>query len=428
MECLVSPSLSPARPAPLVLYLSMVAVGMGQTVVFAILPMLGRELGLQELVLPLPGGGGWQPRELAITAMSALTALTFSLVAPFWGRRADQWGRRRIMMLGMVGYSVGTLLFNGVAWLGLAGLLGGGLLYGLLVLMRVVHASVMSATHPAASAYMVDITSVAQRTRGMGKLAAANQIGVMLGPALAWFAFISLLAPLYIQAAMTLLVGLVIVWLLPESRSQQGQQEPGARLSYLDPRFRHFLFIGLLLYTMMGMAQQTLGFYFQDRLGLDRVAAAQRLSLAMMVSSAAMLLSQLGVVQRLGWGPISLLRAGVPLTMVGYGLMAAAATEQQLWLAMALFGLGMGMSAPGFAASSTLTVQTSEQGALAGLTGAVAGFGFLLGPLLGGYVYRFDPSFPYWLAAVLMLPLAIALWWLKPLVVSADSPAEQRRR
>src|SRR5690625_7331933 len=86
MECLVSPSLSPARPAPLVLYLSMVAVGMGQTVVFAILPMLGRELGLQELVLPLPGGGGWQPRELAITAMSALTALTFSLVAPFWGQ------------------------------------------------------------------------------------------------------------------------------------------------------------------------------------------------------------------------------------------------------------------------------------------------------------------------------------------------------
>src|SRR5690625_7829935 len=95
-------------------------------------------------------------------------------------------------MLGMVGYSVGTLLFNGVAWLGLAGLLGGGLLYGLLVLMRVVHASVMSATHPAASAYMVDITSVAQRTRGMGKLAAANQIGVMLGPALAWFAFIKI--------------------------------------------------------------------------------------------------------------------------------------------------------------------------------------------------------------------------------------------
>lgn len=404
---------SSVTQVPLILYVAMVAVGMGQSVVFAVLPMLGRELGLQELTFSIPGLGSWQPRELAITALSALTALTFSLVAPFWGRRADAWGRRTVMMIGMLGYFVGTLLFNGMAYAGLLGLLGGSVLYGLLVLTRVAHASVMSATHPAASAYMVDITSIDQRTRGMGKMAAANQIGVMVGPALAWFAFISLLAPLYLQAIITLLTAAAIWFLLPETQNHRVHQGPSLRLRYLDRRYRHFLFIGLILYSMMGMTQQTLGFYFQDRLGLDRIAAAQRFSLAMMVSSGAMLISQLGVVQRLGWGPVPLLRSGIPLTLIGYVLMARATAEQDLWVAMAMFGLGMGMSAPGFAASSTLTVRAEEQGALAGLTGSVAGFGFLLGPLLGGYVYRFDPSVPYWMAAALMLPLAVGVWWLR---------------
>lgn len=386
---------------------------MGQSVVFAILPMLGREMGLHELILTIPGLGSWQPRELAITSLSALTALTFSLIAPFWGRRADGWGRRAVMIIGMLGYTVGTLVFNGVAYAGLIGLLGGGVLYGLLVLTRIAHACVMSATHPAASAYMVDITSLEQRTRGMGKMAAANQVGVMVGPALAWFAVISLLAPLYLQAAITLLAAVAIWRLLPETQSHAARKVKSQRLSYFDSRYRRFLFVGVMLYMLMGMVQQTLGFYFQDRLGLDGTAAAQHFSVAMMVSSGAMLISQLCVVQRLGWGPVQLLRAGIPVTLIGYVLMAVATSEQGLWLAMGMFGFGMGMSGPGFAASSTMTVRAEEQGALAGLTGSIAGFGFLLGPLLGGYVYRFDPSVPYWLAAALMLPLAIGVWWLR---------------
>lgn len=399
------------------LYFTMVAVGMGQSVIFAILPMLGRELGLHELEIALPGGARWYPRELAITSLSALTALTFSLVAPFWGRRSDTWGRRGVMITGMLGYAAGTVIFNGAAYAGLVGLLGGGLLYGLLLLTRIAHASVMSATHPAASAYMVDITSVEQRTRGIGKMAAANQIGVMVGPALAWFASISLLAPLYLQALITLLAAILIWRLLPEPRAHNPRGSRAVRLRYLDPRYRHFMLVGLVLFTLMGMSQQTLGFYFQDRLGLSRVMAAQEFSVAMMISSGAMLLAQLGVVQRLGWGPVKLLRAGVPVTLVGYVLMARAENLEALWWAMALFGFGMGMSGPGYTASATLTVRPNEQGALAGLTGSVAGMGFLLGPLLGGYIYRFDPSMPYWTAAVLMIPLVFGVWRLAPDVV-----------
>ncbi|HUH36873.1 MAG TPA: MFS transporter, partial [Spongiibacteraceae bacterium] len=175
-----SSSAAVSRGAGITLYLTMVAIGMGQSVVFAIIPMLGRELALDEIVLRLPWLGiEWQPRELAITSLSALTALIFSLVAPFWGRRSDLWGRKRVMMIGLVGYAIGTVLFNAVAWLGLREALLGGALFAALMVTRVIHASIMSATQPATSAYVADNTTADSRTAGLGKLQAANQIGVM---------------------------------------------------------------------------------------------------------------------------------------------------------------------------------------------------------------------------------------------------------
>jgi MFS family permease len=392
----------------------MVAIGMGQSVVFAIIPMLGRELALDEIVLRLPWLGiEWQPRELAITSLSALTALIFSLVAPFWGRRSDLWGRKRVMMIGLVGYAIGTVLFNAVAWLGLREALLGGALFAALMVTRVIHASIMSATQPATSAYVADNTTADSRTAGLGKLQAANQIGVMIGPALAWFAVINYLAPMYLQAALTLIIALLVYRLLPESAGQV-RRRSSTRLRVGDPRFVRYVLIGFVLFTMLGMVQQTLGFYFQDRLQLDGITAAQRFSVAMMVSSGAMLFAQLVVVQRFAWSPIALLRSGIPLVMAGYFYLAIADDLGSLYRAMALFGLGMGLASPGYSASATLVVTAQEQGALAGILGSAAGMGFLGGPLIGAFIYRFNPSLPYWTAGAVLLPLSFYVWRLRP--------------
>ena len=50
---------------------------------------------------------------------------------------------------------------------------------------------VMSATMPAANAFMADITSPENRTKGMGAAGAANNFGSMLGPAVAALAVFS---------------------------------------------------------------------------------------------------------------------------------------------------------------------------------------------------------------------------------------------
>ena len=115
---------------PYVLYLAMLSVGMGQTVIYAVMPALGRELGLDTIQLWLPFfEQSWQPGKLAITSLSAMTALVFALVAPYWGRRSDSLGRKSVILIGLRGYTFGTLLFNVVAYAGFQGLITGGMLW-----------------------------------------------------------------------------------------------------------------------------------------------------------------------------------------------------------------------------------------------------------------------------------------------------------
>ena len=61
------------------------AMGFAQTVLFAILAPLGREVGLVEV---------------QIGAIISASSLTLFLVSPLWGRASDLWGRRKILLIG----------------------------------------------------------------------------------------------------------------------------------------------------------------------------------------------------------------------------------------------------------------------------------------------------------------------------------------
>lgn len=413
----MSKSSNPPFSQMAILYFAIMAIGMGQTVVFGVIPYVGLELQLDQLVIDWPLLGlYYEPEKVVITSLTSVASLTFVLAASYWGRRSDIVGRKPIVLVGLIGYSVGTLIFSFVIEAGLANMVNGWWLYFALVVTRVGLVSLMAASMPASSAYVVDVTSIEARVTGIGRLSVSNNLGLMVGPALVFFTYISWTAPLYIQSAMTGLAAILVWAYLPESGAAKMAEDKHAQapLRYLDPRYRVFLCVSLLMYTMMGSVQQTLGFYFHDLLGYDKATSAEQFSLALMLGSIAGIAALLLVVQRWNGHPIRLLQLGLPFCVLGYGCLAMATEENLLRLGMILFGFGMGLTAPGCNVSATYTVAQHEQGSLAGLSASVAGMGFVIGPLLGGSIYSIAPSYPYWIACVMLIPVALFTLFMTP--------------
>jgi MFS family permease len=358
-------------------------MGFAQTVLFAILAPLGREIGLVEV---------------QIGAIISASSLTLFLVSPFWGRASDVWGRRKILLIGLFGYSAGTVMFAGVFQMALLGYLVPLTALILLILTRVANATVMAAVSPSANAYMADITTVEDRIKGMGAIGAAGNIGSILGPAIGGLlAGISLLTPLYFSILLTLAAAVLTLFALPVLPKATVIKKP-PRLKYSDPRILPLVVAGVLLFMGFAIVQQTIAFRFQDELALSGIETAKIVGFSLMFSAAAALFVQLLVIPRLSVRPFVLLRISMPIMMIAFGIMALGDSQSMYILSMCILGMGMGLAGPGFMAGASIAVSSEEQGAVAGIAGSCPPLGFAIGPLLGTYLYSIDGALPYWFA------------------------------
>jgi MFS family permease len=382
------------RYARAILLVSLVGMGFGFTVLFAILGPLGREVGFTEL---------------QISSILAASSLTVFLASPRWGRLSDRWGRKRVLLIGIFGYTVGTLLFASVFHLTLIGVILPTLGFYALVLARVAHASIMAAMMPSASAYMADITDLEGRTKGMGAVGAATNIGNIIGPAVGGLlAGVTLLTPLWFGAGLAAVTAIFVLFFLPESPAQRvSGAKITQKLSYGDPRIRPYIAVGVLMFMGMALVQQTLPFRFQDVLQLTAVETAQTFGTAMGLSALASLLAQLLLMQRIDLTPFQWLLCSMPVLIAAFFLMAIADDRDSLIIAMILQGAAMGIAGPSFMAGASLAVSADEQGAVAGVAGSCGPLGFTIGPLVGGYLYQIDPSWPYWFTLTIYGPLLI---------------------
>jgi len=389
------PAVLPERRIYALLLGAIATMAMGQTLVFSLLPLIGRAVGLRELQIGI-----------IITASSAV----YALATRVWGRRSDRLGRKRVILIGLAGYTAGTLIFTSLFWLGFEHLLRGVFLWLALISARCLQSSVMAGTMPASNAYVSDITHAGNRTTGIARLGAANSTGTIIGPAIGGLlAGISLLAPLYFAAFMTF-TSLVLIWLfLPESPRARvtAHQAAPARLSFGDKRYRHFLLIAMVMFTAFSVVQQTLGFYFQDTLRLPSQQAAQKVGFALMLSAALALLAQGLLVQHLRWPAWRLIHSGLFSLIAGSVLLTVGGNVFFLFAGVACCGLGIGLSYPGCVAAASLSVSADEQGSLAGLTTALPAIGSIIGPVLGTGLYELSSHWPYAGNLLLLIPVFI---------------------
>ena len=402
-----SPTSPRARAIAIALLLAgAVCAGMGQTIVFSVLPPLAREIGLSDF---------------QVGFIFMISAMCWVFLGPRWGRRSDRQGRKKFILLGLVGFAVSMMLFGASVRLGLAGAVAGLPLYLLLILTRSLYGIFGSAGPPAAQAYIADRTSVMDRTAGISGFAAAFGLGAMLGPAFgAAASVIGPVAPFFAMAALAgLMVGAIFLF-LPE-RSRPAEREARRNVKLTDHRLRAILTFGLIFGIVNAIPIQTIGFYFIDRLGYSTTQAPQYVGIGLTGSAMASLFAQLVVVQRFRIEPRLLMRIAPILLVLGHALIWLSSDFGPVVFGMVLGGLGAGLAFPGFNAAASLAVEADEQGGAIGLSGSAGASGFIISPLIAFGLYAVAPQAPYIFSTTLALFLLAYAW--RSRAIDAASPS-----
>ena len=386
------------------LFICLLVIGAGNSMLLALLPPLVRRLQLSDSSI------GW---------IFSLSALLWVLCSPFWGRLSNRTGRRVIIACGLAAFALSMGSFAAVVVLGLNGVVHGFWLFLGLVLTRAIFGSFGSASSPAAQAYIADHTSLRERTEQLAALTAAFAMGTAFGPALcaAMAARVGMVAPLVL---ITLLAGAAsfAIWrFLPEPARpapalEKARESPldSIRLAR-DPRLAGYLIFGFGLSVVSGTLTQVFALFVMDRLNVTGRAGAELAALGFMVNALALLATQMAILPRLAMRPRQLMAIGVVTAAAGVGLQMMAPSLGAMLVSQMIQGLGFGLARPGFTGGASMSMRADEQGASAGLVVSVNGAGFIFSPITGGVAYELlGVTAPLWIVlAFLCAMLAFAL-------------------
>ena len=386
-----------------ILFVSLLCMGAGQTVLFNILPPLSRQLGLSEV---------------KTTAVFAVSALVWVITSTYWGKKSDHWGRRPVMLLGLLSFAASFALFATVMLGGLRHWLPAVLIFPLLILTRSLYGLLGSGTQPAAQAYVADRTTAQERMQGVATVGSAFGLGTVAGPAIAsLFTPFGLLVPFYFISVLALVSAATIWFLLPERTAPKARAPSSVALKWHDRRVLPFVIFAIGLSTASTVPIQTMGFFFMDVLHVAPEHSAQYNMVGQLATSLAALFAQLVVVQYVRISARALTNWGLGAALVSCVAFLAFGNFLILVVGLALSGLGFGMARPGFTSGASLSVSPHEQGAVAGIIGGASAIGFIAGPLIG-LMYEWSPYLPYVFASVLLVGL-FGYMWLSPTLRNA---------
>ena len=387
------PSNEPLKQAPepvesshasqLILFLTVFIDLLGFGIVIPFLPMFAQKMGV--------GAAG-------VGLVLSIYSLMQLIVAPILGRVSDRIGRRPVIMLGLLGSSIGYVIY------GFAGS------FAWLLISRAVHGA-CAGTVSTAQAYIADTTTVQNRARGMGLIGAAFGLGFVLGPALGGIlGHASLRTPVFFAAALTFGNLIFAAMRLPESHPP----EPGARLE-----FSHLS--APILELPRQLAQHNLARMFLIAFLMTFAFAALEATFAMMVphvygygaAGVGGLFAFAGLVQALAQGYLvgkivehtgeaRLLKIGLVLMVAGLAPLGSMTERGALFAMLAALSIGYGFASPSIASLISRSTAHGLQGEVLGVSQSAQSLARILGPIAGGIIYELaGPAAPYLAGAVI---------------------------
>jgi DHA1 family multidrug resistance protein-like MFS transporter len=364
------------------------------------------------------GAGGSQLGLLIST--SALLELLFG---PIWGSISDRIGRKPILLLGLLGYALSSLLFglSTELWM--------------LFASRALSGVLSSATTATALAYISDNTSERDRGSGLGMLGAAMGLGLILGPAAGgWLGDASLALPFFIAAGSSLLALVLAALWLPESLPVESRQQAGKVKTIDLGALWRALFgpIGLLMFLLF-----LVSFGLSNFESIFGLYAAQELLYG--PKRVGTILAVVGLVSTLGkailigpltrrWGEAPIIKVSLAASAAGFGVLLLATTYPGVLLATGVFILSKTLLRTVIIALASKRA-TTGQGATMGLSNSFMNLGRIVGPVWAGFIFDVNVNYPYLSGAgVMFIGFLISLAWVSQGVREAASGGVGARR
>lgn len=369
---------------------------MGTFLVLPLLPFYAKEFGASAF---------------AFTWLVAAFSVATLISAPYWGRFSDRFGRRPALMIALGASAAAYIVF------------GFATSFWMLLVSRLVQGA-GGGTVGVIQAYVADATAPKDRTRALGWLSAATNVGVTIGPALGVLAVKVGLVPLTggphplmlgrsapgLLAAAVCLVNMFFAWhYLSEShvpkrasanadrsrdivwRVIQHSDEPASRLIWIyavgiGAFYGVTSILAYFLSAQFNVTKDTFG-YVLTYLG------------AVSIVVRALLLGP--VVDRLGEARLA--RIGTVMLVTGLVLVPLSRSIPFFVLAVTLWPLGTAFTFPCVTALLSRVVPGDERGVYMGTQQALGGVARVIFPLGAGWLFdRFAPGVPFWCGAVLV--------------------------
>lgn len=377
----------------LVVFIDLVGFGM----VIPILPYYANFFGASATTLGL--------------LMMSYSAMQF-LFSPFWGRLSDRIGRRPVLLCCITGLGAAMLLFAFAKTL------------TMLFISRLL-AGFFAANISAASAYIADITTPEERTKGMGLIGAAFGLGFLFGPGIVGIlGKLGLLAQWGYGVVGFFAAGLSFINLIfafsslqepklseeiRKTHRHRGGKDAWTK-TLASPSRAIPIFVFFLSTFAFAQMETIFGLYLLSRFSLD----AEHASFILVLMALMMVFIQGGAIGKLSkrFGEIRLVEIGTFLMGLGL-LFACFAPTLRLFVAFFLIlALGSSLTNPSLSSLVSKNSGADVQGLSMGIYQSAGSLARMFGPVLAGFLFdRFGIQTPF-LGAVILFWLCMIIMWV----------------
>ncbi|RKN80606.1 MFS transporter [Paenibacillus ginsengarvi] len=373
------------------LLLNMFLANLGMGIVIPIMPDLLREYG-----------AGGQAAGYLVSCFG----LTQFLFSPIAGNLSDRFGRKPMIVIGLILFAISNLAAAAAEGL------------PLLFVSRLIGGMGSAALVPSIIAYAADITTDEKRNKAMSWIGASMSSGFIIGPGIGGLlAEWGIKAPFYASACIGLLAMAGSLRILPESLPEElrrkrmeakEKRDHVFRQIALSVRSRYFLMLLIVFAMTFGLThfEAVFPLYVVQGYGFTTREIAVLITLCSLIGT----FNQIVLTERLSrrFGERRIIAAMLLLSAVSLVCLLFSGQFLYVMAVTSLFFTFNNILRPTI---NTLLSKDAgeEQGFVAGMSNAYTSIGTIFGPALAGLLFDIRIELPYVFGALVLLASSLVL-------------------